>query len=73
MTNPKQKKNMTWLLFALMTVCFWGLYGVFLHTGQMNMNDALRLLDALKESEKELQDLRRPQVPKESSNVEKDW
>jgi hypothetical protein len=29
----------TWLLFALMTVLFWGLYGVFLHSGQMSMAD----------------------------------
>lgn len=28
---------MTWLLFALMTVVSWGVYGVFLHTGQTNM------------------------------------
>lgn len=31
--------GMTWLLFALMTVSFWGLYGIFLHTGQMGMGD----------------------------------
>ncbi len=30
---------MTWLLFALMTVACWGVYGVFLHTGQMAMGD----------------------------------
>jgi hypothetical protein len=30
---------MTWLVFALMTVATWGLYGVFLHTGQLNMAD----------------------------------
>jgi uncharacterized membrane protein len=30
---------MTWLIFALMTVLFWGLYGIFLHTGQMAMAD----------------------------------
>ncbi|MEM1060279.1 MAG: hypothetical protein AAGK14_13625 [Verrucomicrobiota bacterium] len=29
----------TWLYFALMTVCFWGLYGVLLHTGQVGMAD----------------------------------
>lgn len=28
---------MTWLLFALLTVASWGVYGVFLHTGQTNM------------------------------------
>jgi hypothetical protein len=30
---------MTWLTFALMTVASWGVYGVFLHTGQMAMGD----------------------------------
>ncbi len=28
-----------WLLFALMTVLFWGLYGVLLHGGQLGMGD----------------------------------
>jgi len=31
---------MTWLVFSLMTVAAWGLYGVFLHSGQMEMGDA---------------------------------
>jgi hypothetical protein len=30
---------MSWLVFALMTVVSWGLYGVFLHTGQNGMAD----------------------------------
>ena len=30
---------MNWLVFALMTVVSWGLYGVFLHTGQTHMAD----------------------------------
>jgi len=30
---------MNWLIFALMTVVTWGVYGVFLHTGQTNMAD----------------------------------
>jgi drug/metabolite transporter (DMT)-like permease len=30
---------MTWLAFALMTVVCWGLYGIFLHTGQVAMSD----------------------------------
>jgi drug/metabolite transporter (DMT)-like permease len=30
---------MSWLVFALMTVVSWGLYGAFLHTGQMGMAD----------------------------------
>jgi len=29
----------TWLFFALSTVVAWGLYGIFLHTGQMAMAD----------------------------------
>jgi drug/metabolite transporter (DMT)-like permease len=29
----------TWLLFALMTVGCWGVYGIFLHTGQSAMQD----------------------------------
>ncbi len=42
--------------------------------GQMSMDNALRLLEALKEGEKELQDLRRPQAPQEGEpQVEKDW
>jgi len=32
---------MNWLLFALMTVASWGVYGIFLHTGQMGMKDAV--------------------------------
>lgn len=30
---------MNWLAFALMTVVSWGLYGAFLHTGQLGMSD----------------------------------
>ncbi len=30
---------MTWLYYALMTVLFWGIYGVLLHTGQLGMSD----------------------------------
>ena len=32
---------MNWLVFALMTVVSWGVYGIFLHTGQMGMKDAV--------------------------------
>lgn len=32
---------MTWLAFALMTVVSWGVYGVFLHTGQTLMADSV--------------------------------
>jgi drug/metabolite transporter (DMT)-like permease len=30
----------TWLLFAILTVVTWGLYGIFLHSGQMAMGDS---------------------------------
>jgi len=30
---------MSWLAFALMTVVSWGLYGIFLHSGQVGMKD----------------------------------
>lgn len=30
---------MGWLIYALMTVCCWGLYGIFLHGGQIGMGD----------------------------------
>lgn len=32
---------MSWLAFALMTVACWGLYGAFLHTGQVGMADPI--------------------------------
>ena len=38
MANTNQP-GMTWLFFALMTVFSWGLYGSFLHSGQVSMND----------------------------------
>ncbi len=38
-TGGAAQPGMTWLVFALMTVATWGLYGVFLHTGQLNMAD----------------------------------
>ena len=41
--------------------------------GQMKMRDALNLLDALKDAEKELQDSRRPPPPHTPTYVEKDW
>ena len=31
--------GMGWLVFALMTVCSWGVYGIFLHSGQLGMAD----------------------------------
>jgi hypothetical protein len=32
---------MNWLAFALMTVLSWGVYGVLLHTGQLEMKDSV--------------------------------
>ena len=34
-----ENPGMTWLGFALVTVLAWGVYGVFLNTGQMMMGD----------------------------------
>jgi len=34
-------KPMTWIFFALLTVACWGLYGIFLHKGQLAMADPL--------------------------------
>src|SRR5437588_1385155 len=31
----------TWLLFSLLTVLCWGLYGAFLHSGQSGMHDPI--------------------------------
>jgi len=41
MPTESAQPGMTWLIFALMTVVSWGLYGVFLHTGQMSMADPI--------------------------------
>ncbi|MBI3306229.1 MAG: VWA domain-containing protein [Candidatus Omnitrophica bacterium] len=41
--------------------------------GQMTMPEALRVLDALKDSEKELQDLRKPPANPQGERVGKDW
>lgn len=38
---PHESSSNLWLTFALMTVACWGLYGVFLHTGQVQMADAV--------------------------------
>lgn len=40
-TPDAQQPGMAWLIFALMTVVSWGLYGVLLHTGQMAMADSV--------------------------------
>ena len=38
-TGQANEPGMTWLAFAMMTVVAWGVYGVFLNTGQMLMGD----------------------------------
>ena len=38
-TGSADQHGLMWLMFALMTVVSWGLYGVFLHTGQVGMAD----------------------------------
>jgi drug/metabolite transporter (DMT)-like permease len=37
---PEQSSN-AWVLFALLTVANWGLYGVLLHAGQVSMADPI--------------------------------
>jgi drug/metabolite transporter (DMT)-like permease len=37
--HPDQS-GLTWLTYALMTVAAWGVYGIFLHSGQSYMKDA---------------------------------
>jgi drug/metabolite transporter (DMT)-like permease len=39
-SNSTASPGLAWLLFSLLTVVCWGLYGIFLHTGQVAMNDA---------------------------------
>lgn len=40
MSDPTaDQQSMTWLAYALMTVGSWGLYGIFLHGGQVAMGD----------------------------------
>src|SRR3970040_1131332 len=38
-TDNSSSPGQTWLFFALLTVASWGVYGVFLHTGQVLMGD----------------------------------
>ena len=39
--NSSNSHSSAWLMFSLLTVGCWGLYGAFLHTGQMGMGDAI--------------------------------
>ena len=37
-------KSMNWFYLALVTVACWGLYGIFLHQGQVAMADSKMFL-----------------------------
>lgn len=37
--NTPASSGSAWLMFSLLTVGCWGLYGAFLHSGQVGMND----------------------------------
>jgi len=37
--NTTDSHGSAWLMFSLLTVGCWGLYGAFLHSGQVGMND----------------------------------
>lgn len=37
--TPSNSHGPVWLLFSFLTVVCWGLYGAFLHTGQVAMQD----------------------------------
>ena len=39
MTDNSSSPGNAWLMFSLLTVFSWGVYGVFLHKGQVNMSD----------------------------------
>ena len=39
MPGSEAQAGHVWLLYALCTVASWGLYGVFLHSGQLGMSD----------------------------------
>jgi hypothetical protein len=41
MPEQASSSGFTWLVFALLTVGSWGLYGIFLHSGQMAMGDPI--------------------------------
>jgi hypothetical protein len=37
--SASEGSGMTWLVFAILTVASWGVYGVLLHQGQVGMGD----------------------------------
>ncbi len=38
-SNQANQSDLTWLLYAGITVAAWGVYGIFLHSGQTGMRD----------------------------------
>jgi hypothetical protein len=38
-SSSSNSSGSAWLIFSLLTVCCWGLYGAFLHSGQSGMDD----------------------------------
>jgi hypothetical protein len=40
-SNATHSQGSAWLVFSLLTVGCWGLYGAFLHSGQMGMHDPI--------------------------------
>lgn len=41
MSPESSSVGYTWLFYSLLTVASWGVYGIFLHTGQVNMGDPI--------------------------------
>ncbi len=39
MSPESSNPSLTWLFYSLLTVVSWGVYGIFLHSGQINMAD----------------------------------
>jgi hypothetical protein len=39
--DNSNQPGLTWLAFSLLTVVSWGVYGIFLHSGQMAMGDPI--------------------------------
>ena len=39
MTAQSGTSDLNWLFFSLLTVVTWGVYGIFLHNGQLSMQD----------------------------------
>jgi drug/metabolite transporter (DMT)-like permease len=40
-SDNSNQAGMTWLLFSMLTVVSWGVYGIFLHSGQTSMGDPI--------------------------------